>query len=311
MIKQLAGFNKNTQWQTCASSSLFMEYILVWHLEWDLRMRSWECILEAGKRTCVPSRKGGTQGEKTGKPPGSTWGYSQVWSHPNQKLTSHLGLFSWLIRAEQFQKSWWVFASYKDILYTSSMFLLGRKILIKKKKCAYNLAPTFWPLLKFSLNFQVTSLLLIPRILSIFLFLSSQQSSTTEDPASFSWGSPHPSSIPPLGPTIWLPQLCLHQLLFLPWVFTACEPGFSVDHTFSRMLWKPSVLALTTTKSVLVPSLSPRLHVQGSTCLLGPPQPPKTLATMRPTLSPAPSCPWLSIRASHGFLPLHSFLSNH
>ena len=88
-----------------------------------------------------------------------------------------------------------------------------------------------------------------------------------------------------------MPQLCLHQLLSLPWVFTACEPGFSVDHTFSRMLWKPSVLALTTTKSVLVPSLSPRLHVQGSTCLLGPPQPPKTLATMRPTPLPRSQLP--------------------
>ena len=95
----------------------------------------------------------------------------------------------------------------------------------------------------------------------------------------------------PCGPSIWLPQLCLHQLLFLPWVFTACEPGFSVDHTFSRMLWRPSVLALMTTKSVLVPSLSPRLHVQGSTWLLGPPQPPKTLATMCPTSLPRSQLP--------------------
>ena len=170
MIKQLAGFNKNPQWQTCASS-LFVEYIFVWTLKWDLRIRSWECILEPGKRTFVPSRIGRTQGEKTGKPPDSTWGYNQVWSpHPIQKLTSHLGLFSWLIRSEQFQKSWWVFASY--ILEASSMFLLGRKILIKK------IVLTIW-LQHFGLywNFlQISRWPLccwFPRTLSLFLFLTS------------------------------------------------------------------------------------------------------------------------------------------
>ena len=45
------------------------------------------------------------------------------------------------------------------------------------------------------------------------------------------------------------------------------------------------------TKSVLVPSLSSGLHIQGSSCLLGPPQPPKTLATMHRTPLPHSQLP--------------------
>lgn len=46
----------------------------------------------------------------------------------------------------------------------------------------------------------------------------------------------------------------------------------SLASTLSRgRFWKPSTSALTTTKAVLVPGISPGLQIQGSTCLLGGP----------------------------------------
>ena len=87
---------------------------------------------------------------------------------------------------------------------------------------------------------------------------------------------------PALSPSAPVPFPGSLQFINLDSVWTILSPG---------CFWKPSILALMMTKSVLVPSLSSGLHIQGSSCLLGPPQPPKTLGTMHRTPLPHSQLP--------------------
>ena len=102
------------------------------------------------------------------------------------------------------------------------------------------------------------------------------------------------------SPLLYSPSLSLHLVApavspSAPVLFRGSLQFVNLDSLWTMLspgcFWKPSIIASTTTKSVLVPSLSPGLHIQGSTCMLGPPWPPKTLATMHRTPLPHSQLP--------------------
>lgn len=146
MIKQLVDLTKTHNGKH-VPLLLYLWSILVWVIERDLgRIQRWKCIVGDSSGNGPAYALQNRQKTRVRKlenlvtPP-------RVIARPDlhtclRNSDKSSPFFSLLIRWEQFEKSWWVFASCKEIFDILSMFLLEWKILVDNlEKCSvYHLA---------------------------------------------------------------------------------------------------------------------------------------------------------------------------